>query len=82
MEYVDKKKKAVKKTAHPINAAPTFTTASTPDTSSDWNGQDELRTTEPELLEFVNTKWPFTLHLLEDVGSCSPQGRYQKLQDT
>uniref|UniRef100_A0A8C1U4A4 Chemokine interleukin-8-like domain-containing protein n=1 Tax=Cyprinus carpio TaxID=7962 RepID=A0A8C1U4A4_CYPCA len=54
-EFVDKKKKAVKMTANPINAAPTFTTASTPDTASDWNGQDELRTTAPELLEFVNT---------------------------
>uniref|UniRef100_A0A8C1CC16 Chemokine interleukin-8-like domain-containing protein n=1 Tax=Cyprinus carpio carpio TaxID=630221 RepID=A0A8C1CC16_CYPCA len=32
-EFVDKKKKAVKMTAHPINAAPTFTTASTPDTT-------------------------------------------------
>uniref|UniRef100_A0A8C2G9C5 Chemokine interleukin-8-like domain-containing protein n=1 Tax=Cyprinus carpio TaxID=7962 RepID=A0A8C2G9C5_CYPCA len=63
MEFVDKKKKAVKMTAHPINAAPTFTTASTPDTASDWNGQDELRTTEPELLEFVNTCVFFSCYL-------------------
>uniref|UniRef100_A0A8C1U6W1 Chemokine interleukin-8-like domain-containing protein n=1 Tax=Cyprinus carpio TaxID=7962 RepID=A0A8C1U6W1_CYPCA len=53
MEFVDKKKKAVQTIAHPINSAPTFTTASTLDTASDWNGQDELRTTEPELLEYV-----------------------------
>uniref|UniRef100_A0A671N0T4 Chemokine interleukin-8-like domain-containing protein n=1 Tax=Sinocyclocheilus anshuiensis TaxID=1608454 RepID=A0A671N0T4_9TELE len=45
--------KAIETTAHLINSAPTFTTASTLDTASDWNGQDELRTTAPELLEYV-----------------------------
>uniref|UniRef100_A0A8C2PZY2 Chemokine interleukin-8-like domain-containing protein n=1 Tax=Cyprinus carpio TaxID=7962 RepID=A0A8C2PZY2_CYPCA len=38
MEFVDKKKKAVETIEHPINSAPTFTTASTLDTASDWNG--------------------------------------------
>uniref|UniRef100_A0A673HZF6 Chemokine interleukin-8-like domain-containing protein n=1 Tax=Sinocyclocheilus rhinocerous TaxID=307959 RepID=A0A673HZF6_9TELE len=46
MEFVDKRK-AIKKKAHPMNPAPTFTTASTLDAASDWNGQDELRTTAP-----------------------------------
>uniref|UniRef100_A0A672S3H1 Chemokine interleukin-8-like domain-containing protein n=1 Tax=Sinocyclocheilus grahami TaxID=75366 RepID=A0A672S3H1_SINGR len=63
MEFVDKKK-AIKKKAHPMNPAPTFTTASTLDAASDWNGQDELRTTAPELLEFVNKCVYFFLFLI------------------
>uniref|UniRef100_A0A673INE8 Chemokine interleukin-8-like domain-containing protein n=1 Tax=Sinocyclocheilus rhinocerous TaxID=307959 RepID=A0A673INE8_9TELE len=43
MQFVDKK--AHEMTAHPMNSTSTFKTASVQNTTSHWNGQDELRNT-------------------------------------
>uniref|UniRef100_A0A8C1WXY2 Uncharacterized protein n=1 Tax=Cyprinus carpio TaxID=7962 RepID=A0A8C1WXY2_CYPCA len=53
MQYV--KIKAFEKTAFLINPTSTFKRGSTLIKTSDWNGEDELRTILPELLQFVNT---------------------------
>uniref|UniRef100_A0A671PWT6 Chemokine interleukin-8-like domain-containing protein n=1 Tax=Sinocyclocheilus anshuiensis TaxID=1608454 RepID=A0A671PWT6_9TELE len=43
MQFVDKK--ANEMTAHPMNSTSTFKTASVQNTTSHWNGQDELKNT-------------------------------------
>ncbi|XP_050953930.1 chemokine (C-X-C motif) ligand 32b, duplicate 1 [Labeo rohita] len=54
MEFVDQKLMSSEMTAHPINSTSTFKITSKLNTASDWNEQDEQRTTSPELLEFPN----------------------------
>uniref|UniRef100_A0A8C1H654 Chemokine interleukin-8-like domain-containing protein n=1 Tax=Cyprinus carpio carpio TaxID=630221 RepID=A0A8C1H654_CYPCA len=50
MQFVDKK--ANETTAHPINATSTFKTESVQNTTSHWNGQDELRSRSHEPHEY------------------------------
>lgn len=50
IEFVDKKWSALETTAHLLNSAPTSKTTLTLDKASNWNGQDELKST----FEFLN----------------------------